>query len=415
MVARRHDVKSPPHRSKMLSELTDGELRGMIEGEDETLFVEHKANLDGEGWNVAKAIASFANTLGGWVLVGVADNAVGTWTFDGQEGFVDRVRELAVAPRIGPMPSFSAMVRKLDEGEVGVIRVYESSDTPHILSDGTVVIREPARDSNVRAKGGRYAATSIKSHFALLELTDRGGRAAEAAEDRLDPARTPLVSNALNLEEPPPETAFVLRLTPLTGLDRFATWALSQRATDAVRTMAAAAVGSPNTVSDPEFSERGVICRAMNAATARWFLTQREHTSVRPHATAVIDAAGVLGLRLEWTATEMAGDPDDRYELTVDRVVADILDPLAMAAVGALQSEGLVGRYAAHLLAVRLARTITGTGGTTEARNPPGRLPQGGEIVIPAADEDGPDPELEALMQAWAVGIGRGFGQELYG
>jgi predicted HTH transcriptional regulator len=39
---------------------------------DETLFVEHKAGMgDKESFKVLQAIAAFANTAGGWLLVGV--------------------------------------------------------------------------------------------------------------------------------------------------------------------------------------------------------------------------------------------------------------------------------------------------------------------------------------------------------
>lgn len=41
--------------------------------ENETLFVEHKTALGGKGFQIAKAMCSFANTLGGWVLIGVTE------------------------------------------------------------------------------------------------------------------------------------------------------------------------------------------------------------------------------------------------------------------------------------------------------------------------------------------------------
>lgn len=54
-----------------LAELTVEDLDRMLEL-DETLFVEHKSDLKTESaYNVMKAVASFANTLGGWLLIGV--------------------------------------------------------------------------------------------------------------------------------------------------------------------------------------------------------------------------------------------------------------------------------------------------------------------------------------------------------
>ena len=41
--------------------------------ENETLLVEHKSNIGAEAFQVAKAMCSFANTLGGWLLIGVTN------------------------------------------------------------------------------------------------------------------------------------------------------------------------------------------------------------------------------------------------------------------------------------------------------------------------------------------------------
>jgi hypothetical protein len=82
-------------RQLTLGELTQSEQ--MIEAllaESETLFVEHKAGIaKGEGYQLAKAVGSFANTLGGWVLVGVRDGKpIPGWQPPGG-GFVDAVRQ----------------------------------------------------------------------------------------------------------------------------------------------------------------------------------------------------------------------------------------------------------------------------------------------------------------------------------
>ena len=52
-----------------------------MRAENETLFVEFKWSLDGEGYKVAEAVASLANTLGGWVLIELHDDGTpSTWT-----------------------------------------------------------------------------------------------------------------------------------------------------------------------------------------------------------------------------------------------------------------------------------------------------------------------------------------------
>ena len=50
-------------RNLALGDVAPGDLR-LMKAENETLFVEHKSSLDGERYNVAEAVASFANTLG---------------------------------------------------------------------------------------------------------------------------------------------------------------------------------------------------------------------------------------------------------------------------------------------------------------------------------------------------------------
>jgi len=54
-------------RSLALSAVSEDDLAAML-SENETLLVEHKTRLGGQGYQVAKAVRSFANTLGGWLL-----------------------------------------------------------------------------------------------------------------------------------------------------------------------------------------------------------------------------------------------------------------------------------------------------------------------------------------------------------
>src|SRR5687767_2949077 len=115
-------------RNLALSDLTDDDLRVMLE-ENETLFVEHKTGLGGEGFQVAKAVCSFANTLGGWVLVGVTNGQPnagqpGGWDPVAPHELTDRVREVLRSNRADPIPAFAATVRPYgpDSRAIGVVR-----------------------------------------------------------------------------------------------------------------------------------------------------------------------------------------------------------------------------------------------------------------------------------------------------
>lgn len=101
--------------------------------ENETLFIEHKSSVEGKGYKIAEAVASFANTLGGWVLVGVRDGKPTGWT--PPESLTDRVRQI-LSVHLDPLPAFATRVVNHGSDKIGLIRVYESSDTPHVLRDG---------------------------------------------------------------------------------------------------------------------------------------------------------------------------------------------------------------------------------------------------------------------------------------
>ena len=103
-------MRSNP-RNLALADVTDDDLDAFLK-EDETLFVEHKGNLAADAMNVAKAMGSFANGLGGWILIGVSggnltSGTAGGWAPPPRGQFVDHVRQ-AIEGRIDPMPAFAA-------------------------------------------------------------------------------------------------------------------------------------------------------------------------------------------------------------------------------------------------------------------------------------------------------------------
>ena len=193
-------MSAPSHRRLALGDLEGNpEALASLVAEDETLFVEHKTDIaKGEAYQLAKASASFANTLGGWILVGVKNGKPLAGWEPPTGVFVDVVRQ-RLEGRLDPLPSFAARVLTHNDRKIGVIRVYESTDTPHILAaDGAVVIREPAQDSKLR-KQGRYEATPIRSHYELLQLTRRGADAQTQAAERFKPGARPWIDASVDL------------------------------------------------------------------------------------------------------------------------------------------------------------------------------------------------------------------------
>jgi hypothetical protein len=184
---------------------------------DESLFVEHKGDLgDGTSQQLAKSVSAFANTLGGWLLIGVTNGrpngSTAPWTSDRGPTLADSVRD-RLRGLVDPLPPFEAARLQHPDGMIGVVRVYESSDTPHVtLQSGAVFVREGAGDTDTAnagkaapgARGQRvYEARQIRSRQQLLDLAARGAQAERRVELLLDPARPLALTNRQLALSPP--------------------------------------------------------------------------------------------------------------------------------------------------------------------------------------------------------------------
>jgi predicted HTH transcriptional regulator len=148
-------------RNVALADVTADHIREMRQ-ENETLFVEFKSSVDGDGYKVAEAVASFSNTLGGWVLVGLRDDGTPSgWV--APQNLTDRVRQI-LARWLDPLPAFAARLCDHDGDLIGLVRVYELADTPHVLKNGKVVVRSVAevrKQTQVYRPGGSIRRSSF--------------------------------------------------------------------------------------------------------------------------------------------------------------------------------------------------------------------------------------------------------------
>src|SRR5689334_22333376 len=93
-----------------LADLSPEDLNRML-GLDETLFVEHKTDLGSDtAHEVVRAVAAFANTVGGWLLLGVTNRKpngkASRWTEPhNPPTLVDAVRD-RLRHEIDPLPAF---------------------------------------------------------------------------------------------------------------------------------------------------------------------------------------------------------------------------------------------------------------------------------------------------------------------
>jgi hypothetical protein len=370
-------------RNLALADVTPDDVRVMLE-ENETLFVEHKSSVDGEGYKIAEAVASFANTLGGWVVIGVRDGELSDWSVP--ESLTDRVRQI-LDRWLDPLPAFASRVVSHDSQLLGLVRVYESTDTPHVLRNGKVVIR------------------SVETQLVLRRLAERGRDAISDAQAKL--ATTPLIAGAIGMtsEWGIPRTAaghIALRAVPLVG-DRLSDIAVSRAGRElldeAVRELAAYHGDAKPTLL-PRAS--GLISELRQASPLI-----PGGVEVLRTAVAAADAAGVIAVALRFHET-VSLDPRTTPELSLDQARDAIIAPLLKSAVGILSSAELFGRSILELRFGDLVAMIR-LRGDPDPVDFPMNLPVGGEISLPVV----PDGDLlDALADQWRDDLGRQIGLE---
>ena len=157
--------------------------------------------------DLAKAVAAFANTHGGWLFLGVDEVSDGEHTaaeFPGIDtGGVERTLQWlrqSVNAHVSPLPDFKSRVLQgpcdriglADDRFVIVIQVPRSNNTPHISSNGRIYVR--VADSS-------EPQDYVKDRSLLDELTRRGDRIRDATRSWVerdpefseDEANTPFV------------------------------------------------------------------------------------------------------------------------------------------------------------------------------------------------------------------------------
>jgi hypothetical protein len=165
------------------AELTLDDVRQIVANvgeERESLFFERKQRVTPA--TLAKSCAAFANTMGGLLLVGIADEE------DELIGIEEQIAEPHVWVKdvlrghLLPLPPFRARWLSLEgESDRGVLLVLveESTSTPHLIArHGAIYVRNP----------GSSDPLPIQDQARLLELTARGERARERASKRANGA-----------------------------------------------------------------------------------------------------------------------------------------------------------------------------------------------------------------------------------
>ncbi len=363
-----------------LADLSSEDLDRMLEL-DESLFVEHKSDLGAESaFLVIRSVAAFANTFGGWVLIGVKDGrpngAAERWA-DSEKSptLVDAVRD-RLRGEIDPLPAFEAKVITHRDGPVGVVRVYESTDTPHILvSTGAVYVRDVATDVDVSTpkrpgaglRGERaYRAAQIRSRGQLLDLASRGREASERVGRLLDPmAPIPLITTGLGLTfeitaggafQPrhTDRASVVLKLAPYTRTPRFRGWATTAEGSAAVLRAA------ENLADIHGLAPSWLEPDPAGASVSIGGNADPRHTDALGNGLAtmyrvVLDGAGIVGAAFELGLPSL----DDRRTVRLDALARTHIRPVIEAAASILVAGEFLGRARCHIDLVRLGTALT--------------------------------------------------------
>ena len=395
-------------RHLALADLTETDVRAMLQ-ENETLFVEHKTDIGHEAFQVAKAVCSFANTLGGWVLIGVTDgspnaSAPGGWDPVAPHALTDRVRQALATNRVDPIPPFAATV--VDYGDlqrpIGVVRVYESFDTPHVMGNGQVFVRSVAEDRDLVR---RYRPGGVETQAVLLELADRGRNGVERARAKLEPARAPLAASQIGTSSlragvHARDALVGIRAIPVTS-GRFFDWAVSQRGHAALeRATRALASRSDGVALDPvQLHASGLSVSARSDS----LLMDSDGVAKDGVVTIATDAAGLVVASIQFSVWD---PPRETMRLTLDGLRELVFVPLLRAACSVLDDAEAYGRAILELRIGRLEPVITLEEDGLFKAIPPD-LPLGAEVTLPLSTDE---HEIGDIANRWRADAGRAAG-----
>jgi len=277
-------------------------------GED--LLVERKGAIP-SAERLGAEVASMANMLGGWVLLGVHDKTRRLESLDLAQG-IDMQSHIGNLLRnaVDPVPPFLADTVEVDELTVGFIRVFSSSVVVLVSGSGAVYTRDA---------GGKLP---VSDHRALLELADRGREAKLSASRRAEENEMSKALLGLTPHQMPANQMLsVVRAAPLTVTAQLTDWPISAgvRSCWATAKWLGERLGlDANSEVDTRPLGRGVACRSGSSPGA---LSNFE-------AVAIADCVGVIGAAARQPVPNVVETDALRrdYIRPVVNAVADLLE-----------------------------------------------------------------------------------------
>ena len=148
--------------NKNISEIEYEDLKKLTENNvSEGWFIEYKGSFPKKNKKIANSIASFANSEGGWYIIGIGESEneskpseIIGFDLENNKKPADKITNI-IKDNIDPIPYFETKIVEIPENKfVLVVQVFEGYDTPYI-SDGSVYMRI-GETSKPLAIGDRY-------------------------------------------------------------------------------------------------------------------------------------------------------------------------------------------------------------------------------------------------------------------
>lgn len=206
--------------NKELDQLTESDLHELISGEIvEGWYIEYKAEIpraSGGSFDsnkIAKSVAAFANTKGGWIFWGIGCNdknkpvSIAGIEIQTPVNFEDQIAKI-INSNINPKPYYHFKRLDLQNGRaVVVIQVEESPTPPYITSQGVIYQREynenkPVRDRYILEKLNEKTSEyrDAIERYSQLHLPETKGQA-EWNQTHLELYLFPLPFNGFHFKE----------------------------------------------------------------------------------------------------------------------------------------------------------------------------------------------------------------------
>ena len=141
----------------------------LVSGRDEDFFLDYKADKVSPD-KIAKEICAFANTYGGYIIIGVSDDK----KIDGCTEWTENRVHTSVYNMVFPVPVFEVKILSKDNTSVLIIRVEEGPMPPYFTNKG-IVYERVSSGSHPIQDSGRLQYLMNKRNEGIAHINEKIG------------------------------------------------------------------------------------------------------------------------------------------------------------------------------------------------------------------------------------------------